>query len=165
MLAPPSPERRVVFLNHLDQCHIAGRAHEITDPVKPVFIQCVVGGMFPHQVQPHMQRRPVVNRCSTEPRLGIGIFPDSFALCTAYGLISVLTDKRKAFPPVQQDPAKIGWTHCFIHMHWEDKKRWGLHVSNSSPCRIRHIFNKKMLLFQIACIKEFDFPVPVPEGQ
>jgi hypothetical protein len=52
-LVPPFPEGRAVFFDHPDQCHIAGMAHETSDPVKPALIQCVAGCLFPHQGGTH----------------------------------------------------------------------------------------------------------------
>ena len=64
--------------------------------------------MFAHEIQPHMKCSPVVNGCSTGLCRYIGIFPDTFTLGAAHGLIFALTNKRKALAPLLADQVLDG---------------------------------------------------------
>ena len=55
-----------------------------------------------------MKCSPVVNGCSTGLCRYIGIFPDTFTLGAAHGLIFALADKRKAFAPLLADQVLNG---------------------------------------------------------
>jgi len=44
------------ILDHVNQSHIAGRAHEASDPVQVLPVQNIVGRLLPEQVEPDMER-------------------------------------------------------------------------------------------------------------
>ena len=100
MVTPSCPEHRIVRFDHVDQCHIGGRAHEASDPVHAAVVENIIWRTFPHQIQPDMESSPVVNRCCAELRGHVGIFPYAPAPGAAQGFVLPLADKREAFPPL-----------------------------------------------------------------
>src|SRR5208283_5147894 len=100
---PPVPEAGKIGLDHVDQCHITGRAHETSDPIQPVFVKPVVGRMFHKKVEPDVKRSPVLDRGGGKLHLYRRVSPHTIALCPREGFVPALADKREALPPGRAD--------------------------------------------------------------
>src|SRR5208337_3786892 len=61
-LLPSAPEAGKVGLDHMDQCHITGRAHETSDPIQPALVEDIIRGLLTEQVQPDVKCGPVLDR-------------------------------------------------------------------------------------------------------
>ena len=83
----------MIGFDPVDQCHVTRRAHETPDPIQSLFIQRIVRGMFAHDIEPDMERRPVVDRGSAELGRNVGIFPDPPALGAGLRFVLALADE------------------------------------------------------------------------
>src|SRR5208337_2087572 len=100
---PPVPEAGKIGLDHVEQCHITGRAHETSDPIQPVFVEPVVGRMLHKKVEPDVKRSPVLDRGGGKLHLYRRVSPHAIALCPREGFVPALADKREALPPGRAD--------------------------------------------------------------
>ena len=103
---PALPESGILRLDHVNQCHIAGWAHETSDPVKVVFIQHIVRCLLLHQVQPDMECGPVVDRGRGELGPHVFVPPDPFAPGAGGRLVAPLADEREALSPPVPDQVR-----------------------------------------------------------
>src|SRR5208337_4454862 len=102
-LPPPFPESGKIGLDHMDQCHITGRAHETSDPIQPVLVEPVVGRLLTEEVEPDVKSGPVLDWRSGNLDFHGRVSPDPVAVRPGERFVPPLPDKGEAFAPGRTD--------------------------------------------------------------
>ena len=97
---PCLPQAGVAFPDILHHRKIARRAHKAADTVHPLCVKRIIGSLLPEQVEPHVKRGPMLDRCRGELIFYPGVPPHPFALHPLCGLVLSLADEREAFAPL-----------------------------------------------------------------